>query len=231
MTLPVLYEAADFVIVDKPSGLAVHRGEPGLDSDRDWVVQRVRNQFRRYVWPVHRLDRPTSGCLLLTFDPGLVEPLATALRDGRKSYLAAVRGVIEDRDWTAITSPMRDPTGDKVAHTDVLPLASRPEPRCSAVLARPRSGRYHQVRRHLRDRDHPVLGDTSHGDGRVNRTWRERGLTRLALHCCEILLELPTGRVVASSPLPDDLRTPFADLGLWEEALERIDATTLDRAG
>lgn len=223
--LPVLAAADDWVVVAKPSGLAVHRS-PEL-NDPTYVVQEARRQFGRYVWPVHRLDRPTSGCLLLAFSAEAVEPLAASLAGGRKRYLAMVRGCAAIGPPVVIETPMKDSFGVlRAARTTARCLAATPDPRASLVLAEPHTGRFHQVRRHLRDLSHPVLGDGVHGDSRVNRWWREaRGLHRLGLHCVALDLVLPDGEPLrARCPIPDDLGAVWAALPGWLDAAAAVDA-------
>lgn len=219
----ILWLTERWVAVDKPSGLAVHRPEDRRDGDRTFVVQQVRDLVGRYVWPVHRLDRGTSGALLLCFDPGDVATGQAALAEGHKVYVAVVRGAVPTRDAVVVDSLLLHRDQLQTAHTRVRPLAHNDHPRCSLVQAEPSTGRYHQIRRHLRDLSHPVLGDGTHGDSRVNRWWREeRGLHRLALHCAVLDLPLPEGAVRIVADVPDDLQRPFEGLGLWEH--HRVDA-------
>ncbi|MEZ4235584.1 MAG: pseudouridine synthase [Myxococcota bacterium] len=112
--------------------------------------------------------------------------------------------------------------GTKPAVTVFAPIASCAEPRCSLVLAMLLTGRTHQIRRHLRDLSHPVLGDARHGDTRVNRDWRARGLHRLALHCLSLDTEGPTGPIAARAPLPPELASVCAALPWWPAALAAL---------
>jgi tRNA pseudouridine65 synthase len=126
------------------------------------------------------------------------------------------------RDPVAITTPMKDTKGIlREAHTDARVIATCEDPRCSLVLATPRTGRFHQIRRHLRDLSHPVLGDGVHGDSRVNRWWREnRGLGRLALH--NLSLVVPAFAIDVRCPIPTDLRAVWSALPLWQEAVAAL---------
>jgi tRNA pseudouridine65 synthase len=91
------------------------------------------------------------------------------------------------------------------------------------VLAEPRTGRFHQIRRHLRGLDHPILGDTTHGDTRANRAFREgHGLPRLLLHCLQLSFSYGGEQHEVRAPLPDDLRELFGRMPWWAEAVQQL---------
>lgn len=209
MALTVLARGDRWMVVDKPSGLAIHRS--AMVRDRSTLIGTIRRQLGLdLIDPVHRLDRATSGCLLLSLDPARTSLLHEALRAGSKRYLALVRGMVSPFEPIHYSGALSNEQGSpREAETLFSPIAASEDPRCSLVLAAPLTGRRHQIRRHLRDLSHPVLGDSSHGDTRVNRLWRERyGLDRLALHCLSLDITLPdTGeRICVTSPLPSELR-------------------------
>lgn len=218
----ILARSEDWVVVAKPSGVVVHRSEMG--RERAPLLQQVRDMVGQWVHPVHRLDRGTSGCLLFALRrealPGLVE----ALRAGEKRYLALVRGHVRSREPVLVDRPVKSSRGVlQEARTRLVPVAGSVEPRASLVLAQPETGRFHQIRRHLRDLSHPVLGDSTHGDTRVNRAWREGwGLHRLALHCSALDLPLSEGRIRVVCPLPDDLGAVLRRMPWWDEACEAL---------
>jgi tRNA pseudouridine65 synthase len=222
MEIAILAESSDWVVVGKPTGLAVHRGEE--TNDPTYAVQEVRDLVGRRVWPVHRLDRGTSGCLWMAFSPDRLAEYGTALSAGSKRYLAQVRGAIVGRESVRVERPMKDTRGVmREAATTARCVGSSADPRCSLVLAEPHTGRFHQVRRHLRDLSHPVLGDGIHGDSRINRWWREeRGLGRLALHCLSLSIDLPGGPLRVSCPIPEDLRSVWSVLPWWGEAVATV---------
>lgn len=224
--LHILAEGDRWVAVAKPPALLTHR-TPRFALDA--ALQRLRDQLGQRVYPVHRLDRGASGLLLFTTDAEVVHPLHEALRAGRKRYLALCRG-----QWggplaggaegvVRVESLLLDDNRlPKEACTDVEALGSCAEPRSCLLAAEPRTGRFHQVRRHVRDLGHPILGDNDHGDSRVNRWWREeRGLRRLALHCATVELALPGGPLTLRCPLFADLHRVLQALPLWEEAVAR----------
>ena len=213
--LPVLHGDDDLVVVAKPSGLLVHRG--GFTRETDVAMARVRRQLDRLVWPVHRLDRGTSGALLFALSPEVAATLGRLFAEGavQKTYLALVRGHAPAQ--CVVDHPVpKDEGGERVPAVTELRRVWE-GPRCSLVVAAPRTGRFHQIRRHLKHLRHPILGDTNYGDGAVNRHFRaEFGLHRLALHAHALTLPHPrTGALLAvRAPLPADLDGPLAALGV-----------------
>ena len=204
-----------WLAVDKPSGLFVHRTRLGPETDV--LLQRVRDAEGRRVSPVHRLDRPTSGVVLFGFDGEAVRGLQERLArpSAEKLYLALVRGAAEER--FVVDRPLRADSGEpKAARTEATLLASLDGGRFSWLLVRPRTGRRHQIRRHLGGLAHHVLGDVRYGKGRLNRELRDGvGLRRLALHAWRLVL--PAGGpgetpIVAEAGIPEDLQGP---LGHW----------------
>ena len=222
MRLPLLAQGPDWVVIAKPPNLLVHRSE--WTPHEPAVVQSLRDQLNRLVYPIHRLDRQASGCLLVATAQEAAGPLTTAFLAGRKQYLAMVRGAFPDDGPVEIDKPMRDDGGViRDAHSTVWCLGRSEEPRCSLLLVEPTTGRYHQVRRHVRDLNHPILGDGDHGDRRINREWRARGVERLALHCVAIRMTLPNGELLSvESPLFEDQARIWAEMPWWESARIRM---------
>jgi tRNA pseudouridine65 synthase len=246
--LPVLASTDDWIVVAKPPWLLVHRD--ALSRYADAALQRVRNQTGGWVSPIHRLDRQVSGCLLFARNAEWAGPLSRALTDpgARKQYVALVRGTWKrGPEPVVVDTPMKDDNGIlKEARSTVTPIAWSTEPRCSLLLVEPHTGRYHQVRRHVRDLDHPIIGDTKHGDSHVNREWREqRGMRRVALHCLSLHVPL-TGfvpprpdtdaadeaapgpsAISVTSPLFSDLADVLRGLPFFDEAAARLPALSL----
>jgi len=220
--ISLLFVDAHVVVADKPSGLLVHRG---WDNDDDVAMFRVRDAIGQHVHPVHRLDRGTSGALVLARTREAAAALSRAFEQGavEKRYLALVRGAPPDEGVVDYAIP-RTEGGPRVPATTRFRVVGRSSvDRCSLVLAMPETGRLHQVRRHLRHIDHPLVGDVRHGSGPINRHYRATyGLHRLALHAARIAFAHPvTGeRIDVTAPLPDDLAAPLAALGLssWSDA-------------
>ncbi|KAG7356681.1 RNA pseudouridine synthase family protein [Nitzschia inconspicua] len=222
--IPILSYHNDWVCINKPPGITVHRSKDTPRHERVLTTS-VKRQLGRKVFPVHRLDHRTSGALLLSFDSKTAGVLHDcAIRRGAKQYIALLRG-----EWTypettrLVDLPLCVENVSKEARTKFTLLATTNvetedndnDGRCSLVLCEPLTGRTHQIRRHAREINHPIIGDSQHGDSRINRYWREqRSLGRLALHCWTLdfalernCKELEEHHIVA--PLPDDMRKPL----------------------
>ena len=192
--LPVLWSDERLAVVDKPAGLMVHDSDLAR-GETDFAADRLRGQFGRPVFLVHRLDRATSGCLLLAFDRETASLLGKAWMAGEvaKDYLAVCRGwpaqprfVIDHPLDGGPGKPKKKPA---VTDFDVLRTCELPWPsqgfensRYALLRASPRTGRFRQIRRHLKHASHHLIGDTSHGDGRHNRAFRMAGIHRMLLH-------------------------------------------------
>lgn len=229
MSLPILYQDSDLVVVHKSAGLLVHRSLIDRHA-QEFALQMVRDQIRQSVFPVHRLDRPTSGALLFALSSEMARILADDFGKGRvgKTYLAVVRGVPPKQ--VTIDYPLKeelDPKSDFMAQvgklaqpavTHVTTLASHefqvcvdkfPTARYSLVSAKPVTGRKHQIRRHLRHMGHPIIGDVSHGSGKHNRFFAEvLNTRRLLLSCQQLVFNHPRTQVqiVVNSPLAPEFQ-------------------------
>lgn len=213
----VLYRDSQLAVLDKPAGLATHRG---WDDADEVAVGRARQALGAFVYPVHRLDRGASGALVFALSSEIAAALHAAFEEGRvdKRYLVAVRGVTPAEIVVDHPIPRREdgPRVPAVTHVRRVATAGR----LSLVEARPKTGRLHQVRRHLKHLSHPVLGDANYGKGALNRELRERvGLARLALHAAGVAFDHPTtgARVVVECALPEDLAGPLRRLGLLSD--------------
>ena len=232
MSLSILARGEGWVVVAKPPRLLVHRAEEGPE-EAAYALQLVRDLVGTHVHPIHRLDRPTSGCLLFGLDKGWARDLQAALgsEEAEKVYLAFVRGRWQHGDAVVrVDRPMTNSRGhEREALSFVRCLATSAEPRCSLLEVHPRTGRYHQVRRHVRDLSHPILGDSQHGDTRVNRWWREHfALPRLGLHCLSLRLPLPDGTwLEATCPPFEDLAALWRRMPWWADATARRPELTL----
>jgi tRNA pseudouridine65 synthase len=214
--LEILFVDADLVVVNKPSGLLVHRG---WADDEDVAMFRVRDMLGAHVYPVHRLDRGTSGALCFARTRQAAAALTASFesRQVDKRYLALVRG--EPAASGTIDHPIpKSVDGPRVpAVTRFVLVARSTVDRCSLVLAIPETGRGHQVRRHLRHLGHPLVGDVNYGRGEINRRYRaEYDLHRLALHAHQIAFDHPVtrSRVAVTARMPDDMGLPLERLGL-----------------
>ena len=204
VALPVLHLDARMVVVDKPSGLLVHRSPIDRHETR-FALQLVRDQLDRRVYPVHRLDKPTSGALVFALDPDAARELtaAFATRAVVKTYLALVRGwpepegvierpldaVEDERIGPQAMEPREAVTAWRRLATYELPerVDRYPTSRYALLELQPRTGRRHQLRRHLATASHPIVGDSTYGKGRHNRLFATRfGVRRLLLACTRL---------------------------------------------
>lgn len=213
--ITLLHQSERWVAIDKPSGLSVHRGQ----GERVVAMTLLRDQLGRWVYPVHRLDRATSGVLLFALDPEMAAVISDSFANGRvqKTYLALCRGVPPESGTIDHPVPA-DEDGDRVpAVTNYRRLWSNGQ--YSWMELAPKTGRYHQLRRHMKHISHHLIGDVRYGKGEHNRRFRElHGLHRLALHAAELVLPNPsssTGDAIRlCAPLPEDLRAPLSSLGV-----------------
>lgn len=212
MELEILYRDEYLIAVNKPAGMLVHRS--WLDSHETvFVMQTLRDQIGQHVFPLHRLDRPTSGVLLF----GLSSEIAAEMmpmfagRDMHKTYHAVVRGWI--REAAVLDYPLKvelDKIADKNAseEKEAQPAVTAYEPlatvetdiavgrystsRYCLVEMKPETGRKHQLRRHMHHLSHHIIGDVNHGDGRHNRMFREHyDCHRLMLHASRLQFAHP----------------------------------------
>lgn len=222
----VLYRDDSVIAVAKPSGALVHASRYAGPS-RESIARDLSRQLGQSVYPVHRLDRGTSGVLLFALDAHAASQLASDFRERRifKEYLAVVRGFAPL--WARIERPLRcEETGEvqdavtefsRVACAEFpLPIDHYPATRISLVRVRPLSGRMHQIRRHLRGLGHPILGDSQHGDGPINRFGREHlNAKRLLLHAWRLRVAHPRSAewlLIEAEP-PAELAAIFARAG------------------
>lgn len=186
--MDILYRDDTLVAVNKPAGLLVHRSAIDHHETR-YALQIVRDQLGRRVYPVHRLDKPTSGILVFALDQDTARRMTKLFAEGavEKTYLAVVRGYTDEAgtidyaleeqlDRMTDNKALRDkPAQPAVTHYRRLGIAELPfavgrypTARYSLLRVSPKTGRKHQIRRHMKHIFHPVVGDTSHGDGRHN---------------------------------------------------------------
>ncbi|HYP75176.1 MAG TPA: pseudouridine synthase [Polyangiaceae bacterium] len=212
--LRILYQDDSCAVVDKPSGMIVHRG--WANDERD-LLRVTRDALSRYVYPLHRLDRGTSGTVLFALNEDAARTLNRSLADGslEKRYLALTRG--HPPEHGVIDHPVpRAPGEERVpALTEYWRLGVFE--RYALVLVAPKTGRLHQIRRHLKHLSCPLIGDVRYGKGEHNRLFREQyGLNRLALHAAALRFKHPeTGqRMTVRAPLPGILAECLSRLSL-----------------
>lgn len=210
--LEVIYRDDHLVAINKPTGLLVHRS--AIDKhETQFAVQQVRDQIGARVYPVHRLDKPTAGVLVFGLSAGVARMLSEQFSSRRvsKHYLAVVRGHIESSGTIDhAISEERDKMTDHLADSDkaaqsaithfrrlaccelAYPVGRYATARYSLVELNPDTGRRHQLRRHMKHISHHIVGDTTHGDGRQNRLFREHfNCHRLLLAATRLRLTHP----------------------------------------
>ena len=209
MPLEILYRDDHLIAIHKPPGLLVHR--TGLDAgETRFAVQLLRDQIGQMVWPAHRLDKGTSGVLLFSLNADTARLLGQAFEQGtgiQKTYQAIVRGWsppegLIDHALKRMPDDMRFGREEiqkaqtrfkTLAHGELpLPYGEFPTTRFSLVALQPLTGRRHQLRRHLKHISHPIIGDTTHGKGPLNRAVAAFiGVQRMWLHATTLALTHP----------------------------------------
>lgn len=215
--IPVLYEDETVLAIDKPSGLAVHGGS-GISLGAIEALRAQRPEAR-FLELVHRLDRDTSGVLLVAKKRSALTALHAQLREGRvgKRYLALVAGAWRHgrksvkealAEFTLASGERRVRVQEdgRYAHTD-FSLVGR-YGGYSLLAAELKTGRTHQIRVHLQHLGHPIVGDAKYGDYECNRALVKQGFKRMFLHAARVAFEHPVtkARLVVESPLPAELQ-------------------------
>lgn len=237
--LEILYQDDDIIAINKPSGLLVHKS-PIDKHETEFALQLLRDQIGQYVYPVHRLDKPTSGVLLFALNSEVAQRMSLLFRSGEveKEYIAIVRGYTADdmlidhplkqmldtkeQKKLGITKEAQEAQTAYIRFGTVeLPYAvSRyPVARYSLVKLRPKTGRKHQLRRHMKHIFHPIVGDTKHGRGEHNRLFREKfECHRLLLHANRLEFNHPISKqkMLIQAPLDDMFKKLFKIFN-WEE--------------
>jgi len=244
-SLEILYQDDDLVAVNKPSGLLVHRSM--IDKhETHFALQMVRNQVGQHVFPVHRLDKPTSGALLFALSPESAKVMGEKFAKGEvhKSYVAVVRGYTEtsgtinyplkeeldkksDKKATQDKEPQEAITNYKrLAKTELaLPVGRYDTARYSLVRISPKTGRKHQIRRHFKHIFHPLVGDTTHGDGNHNQLFREKfDCHRLLLAATTLSFEHPVSgeKMIINAELDNAFQSIIERLG-WYDSIRQTD--------
>ena len=237
-TLEVLYQDQFIIAVNKPSGLLVHKSPIDKHETR-FALQIVRDQIGQYVYPVHRLDKPTSGVLLFALDKEIAKVLSDMFRIGEvfKEYIAVVRGYCDEEGFIDYAlKQMLDTKAEKeqgitkelqeaqtyykrLAMVELpYPVSRYPVARYSLVRLQPKTGRKHQLRRHMKHIFHPIVGDTKHGRGEHNKLFRDKfDVQRLLLHANRMNFEHPVTneKLEIRAPLDETFEKLFEIFG-WE---------------
>ncbi|GAB6034083.1 23S rRNA pseudouridine(955/2504/2580) synthase RluC [Galenea microaerophila] len=219
----ILYEDSDLMVINKPSGIAVHGGS-GIQWGLIELVRGLRPLAKR-IELVHRLDRDTSGCILLAKKASVLKALHAQVREDqlKKQYLALVEG-----HWPQskqkIDLPLKKNTlqsGERVVRVDQTGKASisyfqveRQFANCSLLRVRLKTGRTHQIRVHAQANGHPIIGDEKYGNKAVNQQFRQMGFKRLALHAHKLGFTHPVTEqwLEIEAPLEASWQTLFKQL-------------------
>jgi len=214
--IDIIYKDDYLVAINKPAKLLVHK--TALDrSEKVFAMQLVRDKLNRFVYPLHRLDKPTSGVLLFALNKEVASALSKDFKENRvkKSYIAVVRGILKQKKGK-IDSKIKDKDLNKAAKNALtyykvlcetkLPFSVDVYKNApySLLLLHPKTGRRHQLRRHLKRISHPIIGDTKYGKGAHNRFFREQfNCNRLLLHAYKISFIHPITKkqIVIKAPL------------------------------
>ncbi len=217
MTLRVLHLDAQRVAIDKPAGLLVHR--TSLDAHEDAnALELLQAQLGERLWPLHRLDKATSGVLLFARSAEAARAGGLAFQEGRvaKTYLALVRGwpPPEGRIDHPLARDHEKPSAGQ-PHLEAVTRFRRlacfewpfrvdgrhPTSRYALVVVEPLTGRQHQIRRHFKHIAHPLVGDSTHGKGAHNRAVAQwLGTARLWLHAQRVALPVDGGTLEVEAP-------------------------------
>ena len=201
MTFDILYQDESIIAINKPYGYFVHRTK--LDNQASTLVlPNLRDQIGQRVYPVHRLDRKTSGVLLFALEEYTQRLMNDKFAAGEiyKKYLAVVRGHAPDQfeiDYALINDKGKKQealTVGKSLQATEIPYMSwkHPTSRYSLVEMEPKTGRQHQLRKHMSHIFHPIIGDRPHGCNKQNKFFLEKfGLTEMLLHASEIGFKHP----------------------------------------
>ena len=234
--LEILYQDEHLIAVNKPAGMLVHRS--WLDRHETvFVMQTLRDQIGQHVFTVHRLDKPTSGVLLLALSSDVARMLSQQFEQHEmtKIYHAVVRGFVpEDGTVDYALTEEQDKIADKfsqgekaaqpaVSHYRVLAQREMPvaigrydSARYSLVELTPETGRKHQLRRHMTHLRHPIIGDTAHGDLKQNRGMAQHfDCPGLMLHASHLRLNHPVTGEPLSITAPWDNR--------WQQLIRRFE--------
>ncbi|GMR20532.1 MAG: 23S rRNA pseudouridine(955/2504/2580) synthase RluC [Gammaproteobacteria bacterium] len=221
----VLHEDSKLMVLNKPTGLAVHGGS-GVSLGLIEALRRLRPQCR-FLELVHRLDRDTSGCLLVAKKRSILLALHKALREGNidKRYVALCRGGWQGKGQTVEAPLLRYhlANGERRVrvHSDGKPAKTRFSLRRSlkgAVLLDIKlfTGRTHQARVHAAHINHPIAGDDKYGDKAFNQAMKKAGLKRMALHAERLRFQHPGTNewMMQTAPMPDEMNTIVETLAI-----------------
>ncbi|MCW8887263.1 MAG: 23S rRNA pseudouridine(955/2504/2580) synthase RluC [Motiliproteus sp.] len=224
----ILFENDQLLVVNKPSGLAVHGGS-GISLGLIEALRQMRPQSK-FLELVHRLDRDTSGCVMVAKKRSALKALHADLREGRvdKIYQALVVGRWPNRK-RKVNAPLRKnelKSGERVVKVSQDGKDSLTEFQVlrrfadvTLIEAKPITGRTHQIRVHTQFAGHPIIGDDKYGDDELNKRMKQQGIKRLFLHAHQLKIRLPNSRerITVSAPLDKTLENAIEKLPAFVE--------------
>ncbi|MCH7410399.1 pseudouridine synthase [Belliella sp. DSM 111904] len=228
--LEILFEDENYIAINKPSGLLVHKTKIANDPNPKFALQLLRDQIGQRIYPLHRIDRPTSGVLLFgksTEAATLLQP-QFATTQIKKGYLCLVRGIPKEKHFIIDHPLKKELDGSlqdcvtefwKLAEAEI-PYASTPRyptSRYALLKAYPHTGRMHQIRRHLAHARHYIIGDSTHGENKQNRFFRETfELNNLMLHAAFLSFIHPISglEIKITAPIPTHFTTILEQLSI-----------------
>jgi tRNA pseudouridine65 synthase len=242
--LEILYKDQYCVAINKPSGLLVHKSLIDKKETR-YAMQILRDQLGMWVYPIHRLDKPTSGVLLFALDAISAKHLSNAFvaKTIEKHYVGVVRGYCDEEGF--IDHPLvekQDKTTDAKAQKNKpakeaktrykrlatielhFPVGKYESVRYSLVKLTPLTGRKHQLRRHCKHISHHLLGDTKYGRGEHNKFIRkEFQVHRLLLHAYKLTFPHPylNKNITVTAPFDATFTQLLRDFN-WEEEAKKL---------
>ncbi|WP_345950993.1 pseudouridine synthase [Mucilaginibacter sp. PAMB04274] len=228
--LSIIYRDEDLIAINKPNGLLVHRSPIAADAS-EFALQLLRNQINQHVYPVHRLDRKTSGVLLFALNKPAEIAMQQQFSNNQviKSYLAIVRG--HTPETGAIDYPLKKENGTvqeaftaytTLAHTELpVALGKHPTSRYSLIRANPTTGRMHQLRKHFSHIFHPIIGDRTHGCNKQNKLFTETWeMNTMMLHAQQLQFTHPMNDkpITVQASLQPEFERMMLLMG-WNDAL------------
>lgn len=223
--IDIIFQDEYLIAINKPHGLLVHRSPIAKDAT-EFALQLVRNRIKKRVHLIHRLDRKTSGVLLLGLNPVITAQVQEQFLNHQvqKEYIAIVRGIFPQK--LVVDYPLTNDRGKKqeaITEFECLVQSEIPLPhgnwktsRYSLIRAIPKTGRQHQIRKHLAHLRHPIIGDRPYGCNKQNKLFKERwNLTRMMLHAqsLEFMHPITQQKLTIKAQLSDEFNRMKNPLG------------------
>jgi tRNA pseudouridine65 synthase len=225
--LSILFQDSDYVAINKPAGMLVHRTSIARDATQ-FALQLLRDQIDQHVYPVHRIDRKTSGVLLFALNEQALKKMQAQWQNQKvkKYYLAIVRGKVESGgciDYEITNDKGKKQSAltkfDIITTAEISKSANQDTTSCySFLLAEPITGRMHQIRKHFKHLRHPIIGDRPYGCNKQNRLFKNKWqINTMMLHAYQLTFQHPDSRntITITAPPPFDFMKVLAIMD-WE---------------